>query len=165
MGSLEPIINLVTVLTVLSVTAERLTNVIKLRREDEWKALPNRQREFRITRTNMLVGVALALVMKADLFAMLAQPNAPWSTLGWTTWNGSAWVRSVAAASWGGATHAVLGATLTGAALGFGSQFWHDILEIILEMKKLSEGRAALAVRDAGGVAAVEKHKERGSDA
>jgi len=145
MESLEPIINLLTVLTVLSVTAERLTNVIKLRRSADWDVLEARQKELRIVTTNLAVGMSLALVMKADLFAMLAQPAAPWSTLGWTQWDGSAWVQHAATLSAGGVLHAVLGSALTGAALGLGSSFWHDVLAIVFELKKQSQARTEAA--------------------
>ena len=62
-------------------------------------ALPPKQRELRIVATNLGVGMILALAMKADLFAMLAQPTAPWSTFGWTQWSGTAWVRHAATRS------------------------------------------------------------------
>lgn len=160
MDSLEPIINVLMVLTVLSVAAERVTNIVKLRREKEWRALPERDRELRITFTNVLAGVTLAAVMKADLFGMLSQPNAAWSTLGWTQWDGQAWVRHSAAASWSGGMYALLGSTITGMALGFGSKFWHDVLGIVVELKRMTESRSAKAVQDAGGRAVVEEHKK-----
>lgn len=135
MGSFEPFINVLTVLTVLSVAAERVTNFIKLRRHAAWPEDDERTREFRITGCNIGVGIALALCAKADIFMMLARADAPWNTLGWTTWNGQHWVRSTAAADLAGIAQAVLGSVITGVSLGFGSQFWHDTLGLVLELR------------------------------
>jgi hypothetical protein len=143
MGAIEPFINILTVLTVLSVAAERVTNVVKLRRDSSWKENDNREREFKITWSNVLIGIAIAIAMKADLFAMLAQPDSPWTTLGWTQWNGTVWVRHPAAGSLSGIAQALLGSAMTGISLGFGSTFWHDVLGIVLELRKLTEKRAA----------------------
>ena len=81
--------------------------------------------------------------MKADLFDMLAHPSEPWSTLGWTHFDGVRWVRHPAATSWSGFVQALLGSTITGFSLGFGSTFWHDTLGIVLELRKLTEQRAS----------------------
>lgn len=162
MDAFGPIVNVLLVLSVLSVAAERVTNLVKLRRDKDWCELPDRDRELRITFTNVLAGVTLAAVMKADLFGMLSQPSAPWSTLGWTQWNGQTWVRHAAASSAGGVTYALLGSAITGIALGFGSKFWHDVLGIVVELKKLTEGRSAKAAQDAGGAKVVEEQKQDG---
>jgi hypothetical protein len=151
MGSLEPIINILTVLTVLSVAAERVTNVVKLRRDSSWKANDSRQREFLITWSSALVGIAIAIAMKADLFAMLAHPDAPWSTLGWTQWNGTVWVRHPSVSSVSGVSQALLGSAMTGLSLGFGSTFWHDVLGIVLELRKKVTAPPAEAERPAAG--------------
>jgi hypothetical protein len=149
MGSFDAFINVLTVLTVLSVAAERVTNVVKLRRHGEWRADADRQREFRITWTNIAIGAGLALTMKADLFAMLARADAPWSTLGWTTWDGTKWVRTDALQNVAGAAQAVLGSLVTGVSLGFGSKFWHDVLGIVLEMRTLVQNKATVQAQTA----------------
>jgi hypothetical protein len=95
-----------------------------------------------------LVGIAVAIAMKADLFAMLAHPEAPWSTLGWTQWNGTTWIRHPSVSSLSGMSQALLGSSMTGLSLGFGSTFWHDVLGIVLELRKITQNRATAAGRD-----------------
>jgi hypothetical protein len=162
MDAFGPIVNVLLVLSVLSVAAERVTNLVKLRRDKDWCGLEARDRELRITFTNVLAGVTLAAVMKADLFGMLSQPSAPWSTLGWTQWNGQTWVRHAAASSVGGVTYALLGSAITGIALGFGSKFWHDVLGIVVELKKLTEGRSKAAHDASEAKVTVELQKKEG---
>jgi hypothetical protein len=150
--SFEPIINILTVLTVLSVAAERLTNVVKLRQDPSWKQKKGRARELHINASTMIIGVSLAITTKADIFEILTHPLGPWSTLGWTAFDGTTWVRHASATSVSGAVQALLGCSITGFSLGFGSTFWHDTLGIVIELRKLTEKRAtARAVPDGGG--------------
>jgi hypothetical protein len=142
MGSFDAFINVLTVLTVLSVASERVTNVVKLRRHPKREGEDqDPQREYLITWTNVGIGAALALLMKADLFAMLAHADSPWGTLGWTEWDGTKWVRTAALHDVAGAAQAVLGSVITGVSLGFGSKFWHDVLGIVVEMRALVQSK------------------------
>jgi hypothetical protein len=124
MEALEPIINLLIFLTALSVAAERLTNVIKLRNPDlkDEKAtkLTGKEREERITNRGVLTGVALALVLKADLIGALNRLDAPWETLGWVRIHGSAWVWAPEATGVVTAFFAVLGCAITAPRWGSG---------------------------------------------
>lgn len=141
MTTFEPLINLVVLLTVLSVAAERVTNVLKLRspelrnervgREDE------KDRERAITVRSVAVGMLLAIAMKADLFEILAELDAPWETLGWVQVSAGQWARATATAGVGPFLYALVGSAVTGIALGFGSKFWHDILDTVLELRKI----------------------------
>lgn len=143
MSSLEPFINILILLTVLSIAAERATNFFKLRSPDLRDTKPSekaeKEREQRITFRSLLVGVAVAILVKANLFEIMARVDAPWDTLGWLQQSESAWVPAAAAGSLGTAFYAVLGSALTGVALGFGSKFWHEILDGVLELRGIAK--------------------------
>ncbi|HWO89923.1 MAG TPA: hypothetical protein VNL98_12330 [Gemmatimonadales bacterium] len=129
MEALTPLINLVVLMGTLSVAVERLANLVKLRHPDlresrqRTSRSAEKDRERRIANRVLIVSVALALVVKADLFAILAQLEAPWRTLGWS--------RSTTPASPAGLLTTLAGTVLTGLWLGFGSKFWHDLLDIL----------------------------------
>ena len=129
----------------LSVLAERGTNLLKLRNEDlklkRADVSEERDREYRIALRTILVGIVLAILLKADMFAILSQLDAPWKTLGWVQVENYRWMRSPASADVGGGIYAVAGCLLTGVALGFGSKFWHDILGSVYELRNMARKR------------------------
>ena len=136
MSAFEPIINLLVVLTALSVAAERLTNAWKLRNPVlRDKSENEKEREGRIGNRTLIVGIVLALVLKANLLTLLAHIDAPWDTLGWIRLEGSIWQLAPETDSPVSIGYAILGSLATGAALGFGSKFWHDILDTVLELR------------------------------
>ena len=148
MDTFAPLINLLILLSVLSITAERLTNTIKLRRPGMRTkgrtADDEKTREKQITQASLGVCVLLAVVVKADLFAILAHLNAPWETIGWLTVDpAGGWVRSDALSSVGRFLYAFAGCAISGVGMTFGSKFWHDMLDIVFnaraQLKKLSE--------------------------
>jgi len=143
MSSLEPFINILILLTVLSIAAERATNFFKLRspvlRETAPSDKGEKAREHSITLRSLLVGIAVAIVVKANLFEILTRIDAPWDTLGWLQQSEASWVPAAAAGSVGTALYAVLGSALTGIALGFGSKFWHEILDGVLELRGIAK--------------------------
>jgi len=142
METLEPLINLLTLLTILSVAAERITNVLKLRRDNlrtrQADYAAERLRERGITTGSLLVGVLLAILVKANIFEILANMDSPWHSLGWITVSAHHWVRANATTGFGPFLYALAGCVLTGVALGFGSKFWHDILGTVYEMRNLA---------------------------
>src|SRR3990172_9428627 len=90
MSAFEPLINLLVLLSTLSIATERLANAVKLRHPDLRPCAPRasrtaeKERERRIANRVLIVAVLLALVTKADFFAILTHLDAPWETLGWT---------------------------------------------------------------------------------
>lgn len=150
MATFEPMINLLILLTVLSVVAERIANLVKLRSphlSGDSGILSDKEREHGITVAAVLAGVGVAVLLKADLFEILRHLDAPWETLGWVRVSGSRWVRSAAAGDPGTALYAAGGSAVTGIALGFGSKFWHDVLDIVYEVRRATK---RLRAGDAG---------------
>jgi hypothetical protein len=129
MNTFEPAINLIVLLSVLSVAAERLANLVKPRHADlrESRGRVSRagekERERRIGNRVLAVSVLLAVAVKADFFAIVSHLNAPWDTLGWT--------RNAPVSSPAELLTTIAGTILTGLSLGFGSKFWHDVLDIV----------------------------------
>ena len=145
MSSLEPLINLLIVLTVLSVAAERVTNLLKLRNKDlrvehKHDEGEEKDREHRIAIRSIIVGVAVAIIAKANLFEILNSLDAPWQTLGWMELADSKWSAAAVLGSTTTTLYAVLGSVVTGVALGFGSKFWHEMLDGVLELKGVAKG-------------------------
>ena len=128
MAAFEPLVNLVVLLSALSVAAERLANWMKLGDPDlrEKKENPpdEKARERRIALRALAVSVALAVLVKADCFEILSHPEAPWDTLGWVRPAGDRWTV-------GRLLHALAGTIVTGISLAFGSKFWHDVLDLV----------------------------------
>jgi cytochrome c biogenesis factor len=143
MSSLEPFINILVLLTVLSIAAERATNFFKLRdkslREATASDATEKEREHRITVRSLIMGIAVAILVKANLFEIWTRIDAPWDTLGWLQQSESKWVPAAAAASVGTALYALIGSALTGIALGFGSKFWHEILDGVVELRGIAK--------------------------
>ncbi len=157
MDSLEPLINVVAVLTILSIMAERATNLIKLgspklrcahehdgasKEGEPSSAQEEKAREYAITGWAIGMGVAIALLLKADIFAILGNMQEPWKTLGWVHVDNYKWVRSAALATPRGLGYATAGCLLTGVALGFGSKFWHDVLGSVREVKNIAKKKS-----------------------
>lgn len=142
---MDAIANLVVVMTILSVAAERMTNILKMRHDELRLAKPTpeeeRTRVYGITLRSMGCGVFIALLVKADLFAILNNLDDPFATLGWVHVDNYKWTRSLATATWPGGIYAVIGCVLTGIGLGFGSKFWHDILGAIYELRSIARNR------------------------
>ena len=145
MQAFEPLINLLVVLTVLSIVAERITNLLKLRHPDlkarQLTAAGERKREYEISLRSIAVGILVALAVKANFFELTAHLDAPWETFGWVQVDNYRWTRSPATADMGSALYALAGCVLTGVALGFGNKFWHDVLGSVYELRSMARTR------------------------
>ncbi len=154
MDNFEPLINLLLVLTVLSVVAERVSNVFKFRNPDlrnrKLDASEERAREGAIQSQTLLVGIAIAILAKADIFQILAHLDDPWSTLGWVRVIGAQWFQAPATQDIGTLLYTLGGCALTGLALGFGSKFWHDILSTVFELRTMARRRGSAMMTEAG---------------
>jgi hypothetical protein len=118
MDAFQPLINLLVLLSALSLAAERVTNVVKLRYE--------------------------SIRDKADFFEILGNLQAPWDTLGWAHMQAGELVRRSALTNLRQGLYALVGSVFTGLALGFGSKFWHDMLDIVFNSREwLTKGARA----------------------
>jgi hypothetical protein len=148
MAAFEPVINLLVLLSALSVAAERLANALKLGNPKARGSRRNasraaeKERERRINLAVLRVSLILAFLVKADFFAILSHLEAPWETLGWVRPAAEGWLKSPALASWSRFLYAAAGTMLTGAAMGFGSTFWHDVLDIVYRARHAVPPRA-----------------------
>jgi hypothetical protein len=146
MEAFEPLINLFTVLTVLSIASERLSNMMKLRNPDlavkKHDESAEKQREEKITTRAVLIAILLALLVKADFFEILSKLHEPWSTLGWVRVQTGEWVRSHAFQNAGTVIYACFGCIVTGIAMGFGSKFWHDVLDMVYQLREAAKKKA-----------------------
>ena len=139
MGAFEPLTNLLMLLSVLSVAAERLANLLKLMHPDlrEPKRRVSRaaekERERRIGNRVLIVSLLLATAVKADFFAIVSHLGAPWDTLGWT---------QDALAPPSRLLSTLAGTALTGISLGFGSKFWHDLLDVVYGLRQAISAEA-----------------------
>lgn len=147
MPTFEPVINLLVLLTVLSVAAERIAELIKTRndalRQRASTQAAEHERVAQIQARVLAIGIILAVAVKADLFSILTHLDDPWSTLGWVRVSGAQWFQSAALQNVGTFLYALAGSALTGVALGFGSKFWHDLLDTVYELRNLVRQRAS----------------------
>lgn len=145
MDSFEPIVNILVILSVLSITAERLTNLLKLQNTELNDRKPDRQeerrREYRISLRTTAVGVVLTILVKADFFEIMNNLQDPWSTLGWVRLDGYRWVQSPATMQLSAFLYTLGGCLVTGLGLGFGSKFWHDLLGSVYELRSLARNK------------------------
>lgn len=148
METFEPLINLLVLMSALSVAAERLANALKLRhpelRERRAGARGEKARERRIAQRALGASVVLAVVVKADFFAILAHLEAPWDTLGWVRPPEQGWTA-------GRLLHTLAGTIVTGISLGFGSKFWHDLLDLLYGLRGAIGGASGARSASGGG--------------
>ncbi len=137
MEAFEPLINLLVLMSALSIASERLANAMKLGdpelSEKKPGARDEKARERRIAQRALAASVVLAVVMKADFFQILAHLEAPWDTLGWVRPMEDGWTPSRF-------LHTLSGTIVTGISLGFGSKFWHDLLDLLYGVRTAISG-------------------------
>lgn len=163
MEAFQPLINLLVLFSVLSIAAERIANLVKLKnpelsvsKTDKAALTPNlslkekgealtaeKDREHSITWRAILISIALAALVKADFFEIITHLDAPWETMGWVQTTGTEWRQSFALQNIGQFAYAMAGSAITGVALGFGSKFWHDMLDIVFQTRERLKKAAA----------------------
>lgn len=118
---------LVMQLFILSMISERVTNFIKLNlpttaylgnfKQKEPNEADEKKRERGVLNWAIIMGLLTAICAKADLFTMLKEGDL--------------------AADWKRDPEFWVGITLTGLFISLGSKFWHDLLDLLLEVKNL----------------------------
>lgn len=120
------LIAIVMQLFILSTISERITNFIKLNLQSVTQSLGNfkireyvpekeKTRERGVLNWAIVVGVLVAFGTKADLFYLIDQGGLK------PDWHGISW----------------FGCFLTGFFISLGSKFWHDLLDLLLQVKNL----------------------------
>lgn len=142
MSTLAPLINLVVLMLVLGLFTERLSNILKLRhpglRDRKYSSAEERRREYGIQLRVTIVGIVFALLIKADLFSIITNLDAPWRTFGWVRVTGIQWFQSPATASIGTVLYAVVGCLFTGVILSSFAKLWHDLLGTVFEVRSVA---------------------------
>jgi hypothetical protein len=137
---LEQIIPTIIVLFLCSMICERIADFLKhyLNQSKFWhigdtltKFASNEklegERYFRILKINFLCGFITALIFKADMIMILRNPKNVQNTIGWQHIE----------KYYFGIDYFLLifGIALTALFISFGSKFWHDLLDILLQIK------------------------------
>lgn len=92
--------------------------------------------EFAITKLSILVGFVIALAFKANLFDIFLEGN-PHQQLGWQGVLKAGWSCGHLCENLWAIVCQLPGCLATGFLLTFGSKFFHDLLEILYEVKRL----------------------------
>ncbi len=139
MDMLQQIIQLVIILFLLSMVCERIADFLKhylsesnfFKIGDTLTKSPNNsvaenKRAYRIMKINVCCGVITATILKADLIKIFNNIESPGQTIGWSTIEGYNTIDYC---------FLIPGIVLTGCFISFGSKFWHDLLDILYEIK------------------------------
>jgi hypothetical protein len=137
---MDSILPLITALFILSMISERIVNFIKLQFSNkkflgiQLKNLKDASlisdvedaRTKRILVLNIIIGTFVAVGMRADLIAMMKNLQNPSQGIGWS--------KNLTMADW---LTLPVGCLLTGCFLSLGSKFWHDLLDLVMQVKDL----------------------------
>lgn len=117
-------------LAVASITVTMLTNFIRYSRKSPKQPLRGPKAHaypVPIYRISAAVGVALALLLRADMIEILKNPEAPGLFLGHLHWPSGKLAK----------VQSCLGIVTTGLVLSFIARFWNDFFDIVYEMKAI----------------------------
>jgi hypothetical protein len=146
MDMIQQIIQLTTILFLLSMVCERIADFLKYYLSDsQLLGIPKdffkigdtitkfpkddakeQARAFRIMKINVWSGILLASILKADLIKIFNNITEPGITLGWNNISSYETLDFVLLP---------FGIILTGCFISFGSKFWHDLLDILYQIK------------------------------
>ena len=122
---MDRIIEATVILLILSLITEKIANFIKMQFESLYlkssESKKEKERVKRIQTLTIAIGVSVALISKANLF-LLFKENFQ---LFWTDIGSD------------GILSAIIGSIIAGLFLSLGSKFFHDLLDMLLEVKNL----------------------------
>lgn len=124
---MDKVIQPTIVLLILSLITEKIANFIKLQYEElankKESDLDEKVREKKIQRLAILVGIGVALISKANLFDFFKDSfNLFWTE---NDFKGIALISNI------------VGSIISGMFLSLGSKFFHDLLDMLLQVKNL----------------------------
>jgi hypothetical protein len=151
---LNQVIQLTTILFLLSMICERIadflkhylseSHLFKIQKEffrigDTLTKFPSdgikeKERAYRILKINIWSGILLAAILKADLIKIFNDIENPGNTLGWNNLE----IYKIEGVNWYQNPNywfLPFGIILTGGFISFGSKFWHDLLDILYQIK------------------------------
>lgn len=145
----ENVINATLVLFILSLITEKVANFVKLC--STRLAIPQNSLLFETSRARaiqkrtILIGILIAVLCKANLFNIF-NPTSPlfWVRNDLPFFTKEAWDWNEKF-EWTGFIGVIFGSILTGLFLSFGSKFFHDLLDLLLEAKNLKRKLAERA--------------------
>ncbi len=134
---MDSLIALATTLFILSMINERIVNFIKLQysgrrffgipmgnlKDDMTNDDAEDLRTKKIIAINIVFGTLVAICMRADLITIMNHMDRPSDGIGW----------DVKPANW--YLTLLPGCFLTGCFLSLGSKFWHDLLDVLMQVK------------------------------
>ncbi len=144
---LEQIIQLVIILFLLSMVSERIGDFLKHylnsskvfnigetidKQKDD---LQEKAREYRIMKISVWSGILTAAILKADLIKIFNNITDPGKTLGWKSINDCSCVQCNHCYEGLDYLFLLPGIILTGCFISFGSKFWHDLLDLLYQIK------------------------------
>lgn len=162
---MEKVYVLLFVLFVLSQISERIANFLKLKLSDTWLLIPDgkkrsfrrffsfkntkikstdpqkeKDREYRILKINIFTGVIISFCFRTDFFCIVRNISNPTEHIGWQSiGNDFNLFKNTFSYSHLGASIFIIstffGCTITGIFISFGSKFWHDTLDLVLQIK------------------------------
>jgi hypothetical protein len=139
MDMLQQIIQLVTILFLLSMVCERIADFLKhylcgsdfFNIGDTITKFPGQDnkeqaRAYRVLKINVWCGIITAAILKADLIKIFNKIDDPGKTIGWSNISEYTILDGV---------FLIPGIILTGCFISFGSKFWHDLLDLLYQIK------------------------------
>lgn len=166
----DKLIILTTMLFILSLTCERLSNFIKLTLQDvplikilvgnlrhqSSKTEDEKKRERGVLITSIIVGIFIAGLLKMDLYHIFINLDTA-NLSGLIGWNEKITLRTFFSA--------VPGIIICGIFLSFGSKFWHDLIDMLLQIKNAKRAltdKQTYEIEQADEVAKKLSFSERG---
>ncbi len=150
---MEKIIQIVTVLFILSMIFERINEFLKKYLSckkvvgvgwyivgDTTTKFPagskeEKRREYRILKMNLFIGFLTSFLAHASFFDLLRNIDNPGKVIGWPDLS----IVISGNINFGTPFQFVIGCLFTGAFISMGSKFWHDLLDLLLYTKNLKE--------------------------
>lgn len=133
--SIEYFITTTMVLLILSMVTEKITNWIKLGNKwsDKFGKLEGKAKERQVQKLSMTTGIVIAIAAKANIFKVYDPDfNMFWASVDFSFCNDADGKDCVTLGTF---LLNIFGSVITGIFLSLGSKFFHDLLDILLQVK------------------------------
>ncbi len=118
-------------------------------------SISEERRAYRILKINLFCGFFTALFLHADLFSIIEHKSEPFKAIGW----GKVKFFFDEGFKWdiGGGLLFLIGCFATGFFISFGSKFWHDLLDLLYNVKNIKRAILDAETYKSDNVQAIEK--------